>query len=169
MAGPSPAETLPYQSEPELEPPCVVEGPSSVALSPRQEAPVVALPPRLEAPVVALPPRLEAPALEPREQRPLLRLLARHEALARWGPTTVREGHYARFYAVWRIPGRGERGVFIAPEPDAWARLSALLPGGEYLGSGSRLRRGADLLDAIHIFTRERGESQRWPSLWEVW
>jgi len=67
-------------------------------------------------------------------------------------PATEEEGP-CRWYAVWKIPGRPElTGVYRCAEPNAWAKLEALLPGGWYIGSGARLRRGGSLEDVLEIY-----------------
>ena len=47
-----------------------------------------------------------------------------------------------RFYCVWEIPGDpAAAGLWSGPFPQVWAALLQRLPGGQYAGSGARLRR----------------------------
>ncbi len=71
------------------------------------------------------------------------------------------ELQHVRVYAVWAIPGHRWNGVVVSVEPGAWDRVAALLPGGQYIGSGARLRRSEDVSSALGLFRRERGVGQR--------
>ncbi len=99
------------------------------------------------------------PGPQQREESPERRRERRFPEPVRVAPADLegRSARQHRFYAVWRIPGSIITGVVVAREPDAWARLASLLPGGDYLGSGARLCRAYSLEAAICLFIDEPG------------
>ena len=62
-------------------------------------------------------------------------------------PPSEAESTYVdeRFYCAWQVPGAPEAvGVWHGPHPRCWRQLERCLAGGQYTGSGARLRRYPD-------------------------
>ena len=67
-----------------------------------------------------------------------------------------------RWYALWSVPGRAELfGVIHCSEPSAWAKLEAVLRGGQFLGSGARLRRYPSLAEALEGYRNDGPYNER--------
>ncbi len=129
---------------------------ASVSAAAAEPAPELAVEPEGPAPVGPASAAAPAASAPPAWGPPAAVSLPIPGAVLLGSESALPAGQY-RFYCVWKIPRQPLfRGVFACREPGAWNRLAVHLPGGEYKGSGARLRRYDTLREACEGFVADR-------------